>query len=128
VRSAGTVRVWYRDEGWGVIDSPDTPGGCWAGFGQIWNDYEVPECGPGDVLEIETYGGIHELSEGQTVDFEWERTSAPGGQDGYSFRATTVRPYGSRPPRRVIRQYRAGPTGYRLEMGPLKRRVRNNDE
>jgi cold shock protein len=125
VRSTGTVRIWYREEGWGVIDSPETPGGCWAGFGQLWNDYERPEIGPGEVLEIS--GGFCELFEGETVDFEWERTSAPGSQDGYSFRATTVRPHDRRPPHRVIRQYRAGPTGYRLEMGPLKRPDRNND-
>ena len=27
---AGIVRDWYADEGWGVIDSQETPGGCWA--------------------------------------------------------------------------------------------------
>jgi CspA family cold shock protein len=127
MRSTGTVRVWYRDEGWGVIDSPDTPGGCWAGFGQLWNDDEVPELGPGDVIEIEISCGFRELFEGETVDFEWERTSAPGSQDGYSFRATTVRPHGGRPPHRVIRQYRAGPDGYRLQMGPVKRPERNEE-
>jgi cold shock CspA family protein len=30
--SVGTVRVWRREEGWGVIDSPDTPDGCFAHF------------------------------------------------------------------------------------------------
>jgi cold shock protein len=125
VRSTGTVRVWYRDEGWGVIDSPDTPGGCFAGFGQLWNDHAVPEVGPGEVYEVS--GGFRELFEGETVDFEWEHAAAPGSQDGYSFRATTVRPHGRRPPHRVIRQYKAGPDGYRLQMGPLKRPNRNKD-
>ena len=34
-RHAGVVRVWHAEEGWGVIDSPDCPGGCWAGFSEI---------------------------------------------------------------------------------------------
>jgi CspA family cold shock protein len=24
------VREWHDDEGWGVLDSTETPGGCWA--------------------------------------------------------------------------------------------------
>ena len=24
------MRSWCNDEGWGVIDSRDTPGGCWV--------------------------------------------------------------------------------------------------
>ncbi|MBF6438391.1 hypothetical protein [Nocardia cyriacigeorgica] len=27
--SVGTVTQWHNDKGWGVIDSPDTAGGCW---------------------------------------------------------------------------------------------------
>jgi len=44
--STGTVRFWHRDEGFGVNDSPDTPGGCWAHFSHLWNDalrYKVDE-------------------------------------------------------------------------------------
>jgi hypothetical protein len=26
----GTIREWHADEGWGVFDSPETPGGCWV--------------------------------------------------------------------------------------------------
>ncbi|WP_101951300.1 hypothetical protein [Mycobacterium sp. 3519A] len=99
--AAGTVRVWHREEGWGVIDSPETPGGCWAHFTHLWNDDEV-ERGPGEVIEIS--GGFRELFEGETVDFEWESP----GQDGYSFRATTVRPRGRPAPHRVIRRYNTG--------------------
>ncbi len=33
--STGTVRKWQEDEGWGVIDSPHTPGGCLAIFHSI---------------------------------------------------------------------------------------------
>lgn len=25
--TVGTVRTWHDEEGWGVIDSPETPGG-----------------------------------------------------------------------------------------------------
>ena len=28
--SVGVVRVWHFGEGWGVFDSPDTPGGAYA--------------------------------------------------------------------------------------------------
>ena len=28
--STGGVRVWHLDAGWGVFDSPDTPGGAYA--------------------------------------------------------------------------------------------------
>jgi CspA family cold shock protein len=118
VQSSGTVRVWYRSEGWGVIDSPDTPGGCFAHFSSLWND-DVPTVDPGEVIEIS--GGFRELFEGETVDFEWERTAAPGSQDGYSFRASTVHPHGRRPPHRVIRHYKAGSAGSQLQMGPVKR-------
>ena len=44
--TVGTVRVWHRDEGWGVIDSPETPGGCWAHFSHLWSD-NTPAHGPG---------------------------------------------------------------------------------
>jgi len=29
------VREFYPDEGWGVIDGPDVPGGCWVHFSAI---------------------------------------------------------------------------------------------
>jgi CspA family cold shock protein len=67
--TVGTVRVWHREEGWGVIDSPDTPGGCWAHFSHLWND-KIPEPGPGEVVEVS--GGFRKAFEGETVDFEWE--------------------------------------------------------
>jgi cold shock protein len=101
--AAGTVRVWHREEGWGVIDSPETPGGCWAHFSHLWNDDNL-EPGPGEVIEVS--GGFRELFEGETVDFEWERTAAPGSQDGYSYHATTVRPCGRPAPHRIVRRYK----------------------
>ena len=64
----GTVREWHDDLGWGVIDSPATPGGCWAHFSTI----EMP--------------GYKTLEPGQTVHF----TPEPEPVDGYGFCATLV--------------------------------------
>jgi len=66
----GTVREWHDDEGWGVIDGPDVPGGCWAHFSSV----EMP--------------GYRRLAAGDVVHFEHERVR----QDGYDHRATRVRP------------------------------------
>ena len=69
-RSVGTVREWRDEEGWGVIDSPETPGGCWAIFA---------------VVEME---GYKSLTPGQRVEFVWRYP----GQDGYDYAAEEVRP------------------------------------
>lgn len=68
-----TVRFWLDDEGWGVLDSSETTGGCWAHF---------------SVIEME---GDKKLSAGRAVDLEWE---IPDGGDfeGWSFTATRVVP------------------------------------
>jgi len=71
----GVVRVWHREQGWGVIDSKETPGGCWAHFSSVL----VP--------------GFRELPAGQSVLLDYE----PAMQDGYSFRATEVCPAGQEP-------------------------------
>ncbi|MDT3438958.1 MULTISPECIES: cold-shock protein [unclassified Pseudofrankia] len=71
----GTVREWSHEEGWGVIDSPETPGGCWTHFSH---------------LLIAAYRGLHP---GQQVELDWE---APG-QDGYPYRAVRVWPAGQEP-------------------------------
>lgn len=73
--SRGTVRVWVDDEGWGVIDSPDTPGGCWTHVSAL----HVP--------------GYRALEADQAVELEWE---APG-QDGYRYRAVRAWPAGQDP-------------------------------
>ena len=65
----GIVRVWNDEEGWGVIDSEETPGGCWAHF---------------SVISVSGYRTLHT---GQTVALDWEA----GEQDGYSYRALEVR-------------------------------------
>ena len=75
VLSAGTVREWSDDHGWGVIDSADTPGGCWVHFSMIVSE------------------GFRSLRPGDHVTFTYE---APG-QDGFNYRAALVWPPGVRP-------------------------------
>lgn len=65
-----TVRLWDEEEGWGVIDSEETPGGCWANFAAI----EMP--------------GYRFLTAGDSVILEWE----PGEQDGFDYVAVRVTP------------------------------------
>lgn len=64
----GTVRSFSADEGWGVIDGPDVPGGCWFHFSAV----RAP--------------GYRSLRSGQRVAFTFE----PADQDGYAYRATAV--------------------------------------
>ncbi len=73
--TTGSVRSWFSEQGWGVIDSPETPGGCWAHFGNVM----IP--------------GYKELTAGQLVNLDWE----PADQDGYRFRALRVWPTGTDP-------------------------------
>jgi CspA family cold shock protein len=70
---SGTVRFWTTDKGWGVIDSSETSGGCWANF---------------SFVEME---GYRSLSDGQAVELEWERPQH-GDYEGYEFFATRVTP------------------------------------
>jgi CspA family cold shock protein len=66
----GTVRWFDGEQGWGVIDSPEVPGGCFVHFSNIVGD------------------GYRKLDEGQKVVFTYEQ---PGfKQDGYDFRAFQV--------------------------------------
>ena len=67
------VRTWDAAEGWGVIDSSETPGGCWAHFSSLT--------------------GFSDLRPGEAVTFDYEA----GQQDGYDFRATDVQPTGREP-------------------------------
>jgi cold shock protein len=66
--SVGSVRSFDADEGWGVIDGPGVPGGCWVHFSAIAGD------------------GYRQLQVGQRVAFHAEATS----QDGFAFRAVKV--------------------------------------
>lgn len=64
------VRQWDDEEDWGVLDAPETPGGCWAHYSHVEMD------------------GYRRLVPGQQVDLAWESP----GQDGYGFRAVRVLP------------------------------------
>jgi cold shock protein len=74
MESKGIVRAFDQDSGVGVIDSPDTPGGCWVHFSAIDMD------------------GYRALDPGEEVTFSFE--SVP--QDGFSHRALEVRRKGVR--------------------------------
>jgi cold shock protein len=74
------VREWHSDQGWGVIDAAETPGGCWAHFSHI------------------AMRGYRELSPGQAVALEWEIAD----QDGYSYRAVRVWPAGRDPVEQAV--------------------------
>ncbi|HUY51990.1 MAG TPA: cold shock domain-containing protein [Streptosporangiaceae bacterium] len=80
--SEGTVREWSDDRGWGVIDSADTPGGCWVHFSNIVSD------------------GLGSLTPGDHVTFTHEALR----QDGFGHRAVLVWPPGIKPgtPQRAI--------------------------
>ena len=74
--TTGTVRFWNPEEGWGVIDSPETPGGCWAHYTQIQSD------------AVTAGRGFRTFDNGQPVEFASEKYL----QDGYEFRVIAVWP------------------------------------
>ncbi|SDG11172.1 cold shock protein (beta-ribbon, CspA family) [Pseudonocardia oroxyli] len=88
----GQVRVWHDEEGWGVIDSPSTPGGCWAYYSNI----AIPD-------------QYRNLDAGQLVELEWESAQ----QDGFDFRAVRVWPRGEEPYDRPPTPVSEGDTAYR---------------
>lgn len=67
--TSGTVRRWEGEEGWGVLDSVDTPGGAWAHFSEVVGT------------------GFRTLLPGQKVTFDFESR----GQDGYNYRANNIK-------------------------------------
>ena len=75
VASEGTIRAWSDERGFGVIDSADTPGGCWFHFACVVID-ELASPRPGD-----------------QVTFTYETSP----QDGFSYRALLVWPPGVGP-------------------------------
>jgi CspA family cold shock protein len=68
----GVVRSFDPDEGWGVIDAPEVPGGCFVHFSNI------------------EMNGYRALTAGQRVRFTFERPGFP--QDGCPYRALVVWP------------------------------------
>ncbi len=75
------VRVWHDEDGWGVVDCGQTPGGCWAGFSAV------------------AVEGYQRLAAGEEVMLECE----VGEQDGFGFRAVRVWPVGADPVGAVVR-------------------------
>jgi len=75
VSTLGRVRIWSDEQGWGVIDSAATPGGCWTHFSQV-------------LVE-----GYRSLRPGQAVIYEWEVAE----QDGYSYRTVRAWPADAEP-------------------------------
>lgn len=71
----GIVRTWLDEQGWGVIDSPETPGGCWTHFSAV------------------AIAGFKRLEAGQEVLLEW----APASQDGFAYRAVRTWPADRQP-------------------------------
>ncbi len=70
-----TAREWIAEEGSGVIDSPETPGGCWAHFSDL------------------DMAGYKPLVAGQQELF----TVEPPDQDSHCFRALHVWVQGPEP-------------------------------
>ncbi len=68
VTTPATVRTWSDEEGWGVLDSNCTPGGCWTHFSAV------------------DFDGYRALTVGQTVSL----TAESGEQDGFQWRALRV--------------------------------------
>ncbi len=66
----GIVRSWDADEGWGVIDAAEVPGGSWTHYSSI------------EMI------GYKELRAGQPVEFVAEDFL----QDGFTYRTVWVRP------------------------------------
>ena len=72
-----TVREWHDDLGWGVIDRPETPGGCWAQFTAM----ETPVIG---YLDGATVSECRTLSAGDSVELEWRRLVRTASTTGRS--------------------------------------------
>lgn len=80
VTTPGTVRFWLDEQGYGVIDSPETPGGCWTHFSAV------------------AVAGFARLEAGQAVVLEWEAA----GQDGYAYRTARTWPADQQPADPVV--------------------------
>lgn len=68
--ATGTVAFFDDTAGWGVIDSEETPGGCFVFFDAI----------------VAPKDRFRSLSSGEVVRFKYECVT----QDGYSYRAVEV--------------------------------------
>lgn len=97
--SSGLVSFWSVDEGWGVIESPDTPSGCWFQYSDLWA-LRYPPLTSGE--SIRQFDRNRSAVVGEQVEFWWEKIQ----QDDYIYRAVNVQPR-RMPPRREI-EYSVG--------------------
>ena len=67
--AGAVVRDWNDEDGWGVLDSDATPGGCWTHY---------------SALDMDGYASA---KPGQKAVLVYERAN----QDGYDWRAVRVR-------------------------------------
>jgi len=75
VSAEATVRSWDDEQGWGVLESDTTPGGCWTHWSVLdFDGYRARSCGQKVRLKAES-----------------------PGQDGFPWRAIRVRLDGRAP-------------------------------
>jgi CspA family cold shock protein len=89
MEATGTVATWSDDEGWGVLTSEATPGGCFAHYAAILAD------------------GYRTLMPSDEVRFTFERA----GQDGFDYRAVEVWPAIGPKPKPKPKPTEPGPPG-----------------
>ncbi|WP_218040220.1 cold-shock protein [Actinomadura sp. WMMB 499] len=88
----GTVLSWDDEAGWGVLVSPELPGGVWTHFSSVRTGEP---------------GAFASLTPGEEVVFTWEEEE----QDGYAYRALDVRAPGGPPPDPAPDRTPDGPSG-----------------
>jgi CspA family cold shock protein len=103
VTTLGRVREWHDDDGWGVVDSAATPGGCWAHYSSVH------------------VAGYRRLAAGDEVAFSFEQAD----QDGYSYRTVEVWPAGQSPSRDDLEPPGAG---YTSSLTITRRAGRQDDQ
>ena len=74
------VLEWHDELGWGVLECPETPGGCWTHYSVI----DTPLISRAKGVEVAEHKS---LAVGDAVELEWETP----GQDGFNYRAVVVR-------------------------------------
>lgn len=58
------VREWHAEEGWGVLYSVETPGGCWTHYSAIESRL-IARTAQGEARELKT------PREAEVVELEW---------------------------------------------------------
>ena len=76
MRATGVVREWHDDDGWGVVECDETPGGCWV-----------------HATAVRARHSFGHLPVGSEVEIDYEA----GPQTPYSYRAIEAWPAGEEP-------------------------------